>query len=89
MRIVIVYVVLAILSVFAVVTLVNMNPSLLAFSGYPPFRDIIAGVSLTLFAFLIFSLITVAHLRIRSETGAKLPIPVLAIVAADVCGKCR
>jgi amino acid transporter len=50
---VIVYIVLGILSVFAVVTLVNMTPSLLA-----------------------------AHLRIRSETGANLPMLVLAIVAA-------
>ena len=33
-------------------------------------------------ALLIFSLITVAHLRIRSETGASLPILILAIVAA-------
>src|SRR5690348_7082759 len=55
---VIVYVVLGILSVFAVVTLVNMNPSLLAFSGYPPFRDIISSVALTFFAFLGFGIIT-------------------------------
>jgi amino acid transporter len=53
-----VYVVLTILSVFAVVTLVNMNPSLLAFSGYPPFRDIISSVALTFFAFLGFGIIT-------------------------------
>src|SRR5690242_6538511 len=33
---VVVYVVLGILSLFAIVTLVNMNPSLLAPSGYPP-----------------------------------------------------
>ena len=31
---------------------------------------------------VIFTLITAAHLRIRSETGASLPILVLAIVAA-------
>jgi amino acid transporter len=55
---VIVYVVLGILTVFAVVTLVNMNPSLLAFSGYPPFRDIISSVALTFFAFLGFGIIT-------------------------------
>jgi len=55
---VIVYVVLTILSVFAVVTLVNMNPSLLAPSGYPPFRDIISSVALTFFAFLGFGIIT-------------------------------
>ena len=55
---VIVYVVLGILSVFAVVTLVNMNPSLLAFSGYPSFQDIISSVALTFFAFLGFGIIT-------------------------------
>ena len=52
------YVVLTILSVFAVVTIVNMNPSLLAFSGYPSFRDIISSVALTFFAFLGFGIIT-------------------------------
>ena len=55
---VIVYVVLGILSVFAVVTLVSMHPSLLAFSGYPPVRDIISSVALTFFAFLGFGIIT-------------------------------
>jgi amino acid transporter len=55
---VIVYVVLTILSFFAVVTIVNMNPSLLAFSGYPSFRDIISSVALTFFAFLGFGIIT-------------------------------
>ena len=55
---VIVYIVLGILSVFAVVTLVNMNPSLLAPSGYPPFQDIISSVALTFFAFLGFGIIT-------------------------------
>ena len=33
-------------------------------------------------ALVIFTLITAAHLRIRSETGASLPMLVLAIVAA-------
>src|SRR5690348_1414224 len=55
---VIVYVVLGILTLFAVVTLVNMNPSLLAPSKYPPLRDIISGVALTFFAFLGFGIIT-------------------------------
>jgi hypothetical protein len=31
---------------------------------------------------VIFTMITAAHLRIRSETGASLPMLVLAIVAA-------
>jgi amino acid transporter len=55
---VIVTVVLGILVLFAVVTLVNMNPSLLAPSGYPPFRDVVSSVALTFFAFLGFGIIT-------------------------------
>lgn len=55
---VIVYVVLGILTLFAVVTLVNIHPSLLAPSGYPPFQDIISSVALTFFAFLGFGIIT-------------------------------
>src|SRR6201989_2676740 len=55
---VIVYVVLGILSVFAVVTLVNITPSLLAPSKYPPFQDMISSVALALFAFLGFGIIT-------------------------------
>jgi amino acid transporter len=55
---VVVYVVIGILSLFAVVTLANMNPSLLAFSGYPPVKDIISSVALTFFAFLGFGIIT-------------------------------
>jgi amino acid transporter len=55
---VVVYVVLGILSVFAIVTLVNINPSLLAFSGYPPFKEIVSSVALTFFAFLGFGIIT-------------------------------
>ena len=55
---VIVYIVLAILAFFAVVTLVNMTPSLLAPSKYPPVRDIVSSVALTFFAFLGFGIIT-------------------------------
>jgi amino acid transporter len=55
---VIVYIVLGILCIFAVVTLVNMKPSLLAPSGYPPLRDIVSSVALTFFAFLGFGIIT-------------------------------
>jgi amino acid transporter len=55
---VIVYIVLGILVLFAVVTLVNLNPSLLAPSGYPPVRDIVSSVALTFFAFLGFGIIT-------------------------------
>jgi amino acid transporter len=55
---VIVYVVLGILTLFAVVTLANMTPHLLAPSGYPPLREIVASVALTFFAFLGFGIIT-------------------------------
>ena len=55
---VIVYIVLGILVVFAVVTLADMDPSLLAPSGYPPLQDIISSVALTFFAFLGFGIIT-------------------------------
>ncbi len=55
---VVVVVVVGILTVFAVATLANMNTSLLAFSDYPPFRDIVSSVALTFFAFLGFGVIT-------------------------------
>jgi amino acid transporter len=55
---VIVYIVLGILVLFAVVTIGNMNPSLLAPSGYPPLNDIVSSVALTFFAFLGFGIIT-------------------------------
>jgi amino acid transporter len=55
---VIVYVVLGILTLFAVVLLVNINPSLLAPSKYPPLKEIISAVALTFFAFLGFGIIT-------------------------------
>ncbi|MEU5880115.1 APC family permease [Spirillospora sp. NPDC047279] len=55
---VIVYIVLGILVIFASVTLFNMDPSLLAFGDYPPFRDIVSSVALTFFAFLGFGIIT-------------------------------
>jgi len=54
----IVYVVLGILVVFSIVTLVNIDPSLLAPSGYPPLRNIVSSVALTFFAFLGFGIIT-------------------------------
>jgi len=44
---VIVYIVLSILVLFALVTIFNMHPSLLAPSGYPPLNDIISSVALT------------------------------------------
>ncbi len=55
---VIVFVVIGSLAVFAVATLLNINPQLLAPSGYPPLRDIVASVALTFFAFLGFGIVT-------------------------------
>jgi amino acid transporter len=55
---VIVWIVVGILIAFAVVTIVNMDPSLLDVSAYPSFRSIISSVALTFFAFLGFGVIT-------------------------------
>ena len=55
---VVVVVVLGILTVFAVATLSDVDPDLLAFSGYPPFGDVVASVALTFFAFLGFGVVT-------------------------------
>jgi amino acid transporter len=55
---VIVVVVIGGLGVFAVSTIANMDPHLLAFSRYPSFRDIISSVALTFFAFLGFGVVT-------------------------------
>jgi amino acid transporter len=54
----IVYVVLGILSLFAVTTLATIDVDLLSFSGYPPLADIVASVALTFFAFLGFGVVT-------------------------------
>lgn len=55
---VIVVVVIGILTVFAVATLANLKPHLLAFSGYPSVQHIVSSVALTFFAFLGFGVIT-------------------------------
>jgi amino acid transporter len=55
---VIVYVVLTILTLFAVTTLASLDLDLLAFSGYPPLSDIVSSVALTFFAFLGFGVVT-------------------------------
>jgi amino acid transporter len=55
---VIVVVVLVILVFFAVVTIANWDPRLLAPAGYPGIQQIIASVALTFFAFLGFGVIT-------------------------------
>jgi amino acid transporter len=69
---IVVYVVIGILSVFSVTTLVNMDPDLLAFSGYPSFRDIVSSVALTFFAFLGFGVITFTAKDLR-DPARELP----------------
>jgi len=54
----IVIVLLAVFAVFIAVTIFDIDPDLLAFSGYPPLSDIVASVALTFFAYLGFSVIT-------------------------------
>ena len=54
----VVFVVVGILAVFAVVTIFNVDWSLLAPSGYPSIRHIVSSVALTFFAFLGFGIVT-------------------------------
>jgi amino acid transporter len=69
---VVVYVVLGILSLFAVTTLANIDLDLLAFSGYPPLRDIVSSVALTFFAFLGFGVVTFTAKDLR-DPSRELP----------------
>ena len=55
---IVVIVVIGILTVFAGATLSNIDPHLLAPSGYPSVTAIVSGVALTFFAFLGFGVIT-------------------------------
>jgi amino acid transporter len=68
----IVFVVVGILGAFAVVTLVNMDPELLAPSGYPGVADIVSSVALTFFAFLGFGVVTFTA-RDLADPGRQLP----------------
>ena len=52
--------VLLVFAVFIVSTLVNIDPSLLAFGDYPSFTKIVSSVALTSFAYLGFNVITFA-----------------------------
>ncbi len=55
---IIVVIVIGSLTLFAVVTIANMHPELLAPHTYPDFRHIFASVALTFFAFLGFGIVT-------------------------------
>jgi amino acid transporter len=82
---VIVFIVVGILALFSVVTLLNINPTLLAPSSYPPPRDIVSSVALTFFAFLGFGIVTFTARDLR-EPARQLPVAMtLAIgIAAAV-----
>jgi amino acid transporter len=81
---VVVLVVLGSLTVFAVATLANIEPDLLAAADYPPFRDIVASVALTFFAFLGFGVITFTA-KDLSNPARQLPRAVfLALGVATV-----
>ena len=69
---IVVVVVVGILTVFSVATLSNLDPHLLAFSGYPPFSDIVSSVALTFFAFLGFGVITFTA-RDLADPARQLP----------------
>jgi amino acid transporter len=64
-----VYIVLGILGIFAVTTILSMEPELLALSGYPPFGDVIASVALTFFAFLGFGVVTFTAKDLADPSG--------------------
>jgi amino acid transporter len=68
----IVFALLAVFAVFIAVTIVDIDTSLLAFDGYPPFSDIVASVALTFFAYLGFSVITFAVGDLR-DPARELP----------------
>ena len=71
---VIVIVLLAVFAVFIVVTLAQVDTSLLAPSTYPPRADIVSSVALTFFAYLGFTVITF--------TGGDLPNPAKSLPRA-------
>jgi len=68
----VVFVVIGILTVFAVVTILNVDWSLLSPSGYPSVRHIVSSVALTFFAFLGFGIITFTAKDLR-DPSKQLP----------------
>jgi amino acid transporter len=81
----IVVVVIGGLTVFAVSTIANMDPHLLAFSGYPSLRDIVSSVALTFFAFLGFGVVTftakdLAHPRHELPRAMFLALGIATII---------
>jgi amino acid transporter len=81
----IVVVVIGSLSLFAVSTIANMDPHLLAFSGYPSFQDIVSSVALTFFAFLGFGVVTftakdLAHPRRQLPRAMFLALGIATVI---------
>jgi len=75
----IVFIVVGILAIFAVVTIANMNPSLLSPSNYPGPRDIVSSVALTFFAFLGFGVVTFTAKDLR-EPSRQLPAAMMIAI---------
>jgi len=80
----VVIVVIGILTVFAISTLANLHPHLLAPSGYPKFSDILASVALTFFAFLGFGVITFTAKDLENP-GRQLPRAVYLALGIATC----
>lgn len=68
----IVFVVVGILAFFALVTIANIEPSLLSPSLYPGVQDIVSSVALTFFAFLGFGVVTFTAKDLR-DPARQLP----------------
>ena len=68
------------LALFAVATLLNINPQLLAPSGYPPLHDIVSSVALTFFAFLGFGIVTFMA-KDLSDPSRELPKAMYLVLA--------
>ena len=88
---VVVVVVVGILIVFSIATLSNLDLDLLAFSGYPPLRDIVSSVALTFFAFLGFGVITftASAAKITKPVRCRTPRSVSRVSSARWSGGCR
>ena len=81
---VVVIIVVGILTIFSIATLANVDLDLLAFSGYPSFRQIVSSVALTFFAFLGFGVITYTAAELK-DPRRELPKAVyLALGIATV-----
>ena len=80
----IVIIMLTVFTVFIAVTLFQIDPSLLAFSGYPSVSDIVASVALTFFAYLGFSVITFAVGDMRNPARDLPKAMLLALVVTTI-----